>query len=81
MHNPMFPEINNMYDPSVDENVYDYDYSDPNDYDDTSVINGISMVWMIFKDRESERIRVRVIYCLLYHLDHSFLVVLGLGLV
>jgi hypothetical protein len=28
MHNP---EINNMYDPYADENVYDYDYSEPNE--------------------------------------------------
>ena len=46
MHNPMFPDnnmsnvrTNNMYDPYADENVYEYDYSEPDDYHNTSIIN------------------------------------------
>jgi hypothetical protein len=47
MHNPMHPETNdmsnvrtnNMYDPYADENVYEYDYSEPDDYHNTSIIN------------------------------------------
>jgi hypothetical protein len=39
VHNPMCPENHNLYDPSVDENMYDYDYSKHNDYDNSSIIN------------------------------------------
>ena len=61
MHNPMFPDnnmsnvrTNNMYDPYVDENVYDYDYSESDDYHNTSIINdtGLNPMYKVTPDSQ-----------------------------
>jgi hypothetical protein len=43
-----------MYDPYADENVYDYDYSEPNDYDNTSIINetGLNPMYKVTPDTQ-----------------------------
>jgi hypothetical protein len=57
VHNPLYPEhpqYNNLYDPCVDENVYDYDYSEHNDYDNTSIINdtGLNPMYKVTHDTQ-----------------------------